>query len=167
MDAVKGVFLVLVILLSTVSFFLFIQTSTQRSDLSTAVATNQLTLQLLKAQGIPCTSVSTNFNAVGDCVVLALKQKDFKEDSFAQPDEKKGTSGYLLIKNVNHVSYAASNFTFLYNKEVAQEGCTIEGTIDYSNVCRFTFEQRCEKGDILEANYTAGNRSVKIFARNC
>jgi hypothetical protein len=167
MDAVKGVLLILLILLSTVSFFLFIQTSTQRSDLSTAVATNQLTLQLLKAQGIPCNSVSTNFNSVGDCIVLALKQKDFKEDSFAQPDEKKGTSGYLLIKNVNHVSYAAGNFTFLYNKEVAQEGCTIEGTIDYSNVCRFTFEQRCEKGDILEANYTAGNQSVKIFARNC
>lgn len=167
MDAVKGILLILVILLATVSFFLLIQSSTQRNDLGSAVATNQLTIQLLRAQGIPCTAASTNFNAVGDCIVPALKQKDFKEDGFAQPDERKGTPGYLLIKNINHASYASGNFTFLYNKAVSQQGCTIEGSIDYSNVCRFNFEQRCEKGDILEVNYTSGKTSAKVFARNC
>jgi hypothetical protein len=167
MDAVKGVLLVLVIFLTTASFFLFIQSSTQRAELSTAVATNKLTLELLRAQGISCNAASTNFNAVGDCIVPALKQKDFKEDSFAQPDEKKGTSGFLIIKNINRYSYASANFTFLYNKEPMQEGCTVEGNIEYTNACRFNFDQRCEKGDILEATYQLGNITTKIFARNC
>src|SRR5690242_10394157 len=128
MDTLKAVLMVLVLLFGGAAFFLFIQVSTYRSEVSDAADANMLTLQLLRIQGASCNAAAQDFTRTGECIAPLLQQKDFKEDGFGQPDEKKQTPGFVVIKNINHQSYDAAKFTFFYNRQLTQTGCTIPGT---------------------------------------
>jgi hypothetical protein len=169
MDTVKGVLVILVALLVAGVMLLFAQTSATKAQLEHAKDTNGLTLQLLRLQGVACTANSQDFIATSRCLESSLMQKDFKEDGFAQPG--KTTNGYLIIKNVNRRVYESKSFTFLFNRKVIQQGCLIPGNIDYNVACRFDFTQFCEKGSVLEVNYTTKidnkSTSAKIFTKNC
>ena len=167
METVKGVLIILVILLSGISFILFLQYSTTSSQLESAKVQSGLTLELLRIQAVKCDAIATQFSQLSECLEPLLMQKDFKQDAFAQPDDKKGTTGYLIIKNINRKSYNASLFTFQYNRVLVQEGCTIPGTIEYNVVCRFNFDNRCEKGDVLEVFYPAEMKETKVFTETC
>jgi len=84
-----------------------------------------------------------------------------------QPDDKKGIPGFVVIKNTNRRSYDSQKFTFYFNRELVQTGCTIPGSIDYNVVCRFNFLAQCAKGSVLEVLYPVDDTDVKVFSRNC
>ncbi|HEX2556838.1 MAG TPA: hypothetical protein VHK86_00820 [Nitrososphaera sp.] len=170
MDRVQQVLAILVVMLFLGVVLLFVQLSSTKSQVSHAKDTNALTLQLLRVQGVGCSATAQDFQATGKCLENALVQKDFKEDGFSQP--AKGDPGYLIIKNINRRSYDSSSFTFLFNREIVEKGCNIPGNIDYNVDCRFDFDQYCEKGSVLEVNYTMAAQdgkqiSTKIFTKNC
>lgn len=165
MDTVKGVLLALTFVLLISTFYLFVQSSSQSSQLEAARETNKLTLDLLRAQGAKCSATPTDFRAVNKCIQPLLMVKDFKEDGFGQPDD--GEPGYVVIKNVNSASYESANFTFFYNREQLQEGCTITGNITKGVTCRFNFPSPCVDGDVLEVMYTRGEDTAKVFTKTC
>jgi len=167
MDTSKLVLLGLVLVLGITAFLFAIQYRSAASQLDRATITSRLTLELLRNQGVPCSAQASEFSKVETCLTQALLVKDFKEDGFAQPDQKKGTPGYLVIKNANRKQYNASDFVFQFNREIIQEGCTIPGTIDYNTACRFNFPNACEKGSVLEVFYNSGSKETKIFSKNC
>ncbi len=169
MDTVKGVLLILTILFGSISFLLFIQYSAATVQVAQATELGGNLLALLKAEGaVNCGSLPTNFNQMNTCIKPLLLVKDFKEDSFSQPDPKKGL-GYLVIKNINHKTYDSDRFEFYVNRNLMQSGCTISGTIDYNVACRFNFPEVCEDGTVLEVKYnlSSTNETVKVFTKNC
>jgi hypothetical protein len=166
MDTVKGILIILVLALAGTTFVLFMQQAIYKSQAQDAIVANADTIQLLRAQGVVCNAQPQEFSKTQECIQPLLQQKDFKEDGFGQPTEEK--PGYLIIKNVNRRAYDAQNFTFLVSRRVQQQGCKeLTGGLDYNMDCRFDFAERCEKGTVLEVNYTSGGRSMKIFTRNC
>jgi hypothetical protein len=172
MDNVKGVLVILVLLLGAGGFLLYIQLAASNNQLALAREAGNATLNLLQAQNVPdCGSSPTDFTRIANCIRPALLQKDFREDSFAQPNAKTGASGYVVIKNTNRKSYDATRFTFYKNRALTQTGCTLPGTIDYNVVCRFNFDTPCVDGDVLEVKYstniTGEPTETKVFTKNC
>jgi hypothetical protein len=168
MDTVKGILIILVLALAGISFVLFTQQAMYKSQLNNALIANDAANQLLKAQGVSCNAQAQDFVKTADCITPLLQQKDFKEDGFSQPDDKKDATGYIIIKNVNRRAYDSQNFTFLINRDLQQHGCKdLTGLVDYNTDCRFDILSFCEKGTVLEVTYTRGNTTTKIFTKNC
>lgn len=172
MDTVKGVLIILTLLFGAGAFLFYIQLAAANNQLANAKETSLLTIKLLQAQNIPeCGSSPTDYVKIANCIKPVLLQKDFKEDSFAQPDSKKPSSGYVVIKNINRKAYDAERFSFYKNRILVQEGCTIPGAIDYNVVCRFNFDTYCADGDVLEVKYTTNisgtPTETKVFNKNC
>jgi hypothetical protein len=165
MDTVKGIAILVALLFVASTFYLFVQASARASQLEAAQETNKLTLELLRVQGARCSATRTDFSGVGNCIRPLLLPKDFKEDSFSNPKEDE--FGYLVIKNVGSASYASDEFTFFFNRELRQEGCTIPGNITQGITCRFNFMDRCDDGDVLEAMYTKDDVTTKVFTKTC
>jgi hypothetical protein len=167
MDNVKLVLILLVLVFGALGFYFYVDATTVKAQLDRSYATNDMMLQLLRAQGVVCTASPRDSGRISGCIEPLLAQKDFKEDNFQQPDDKKMTSGFLVIKNINKRTYQSENFVFSFDRVIEQEGCTIPGTIDYNIVCRFNFASRCEKGSVLEVNYTTPNATKKVFTKTC
>ncbi len=170
MDTVKGVLAILTLLLGALSFLLFIQLSATNAQLSQATELSANTLKLLKGQSATnCGTVSNDFQKINDCIKPLLLTNDFKEDTFAQPDLKKATTGYLVIRNDNKKTYDGTRFTFYKDNILTQTGCLISGDISYKETCRFDFAEYCEAGHKLEVYYnmSATNETAQIFLKNC
>jgi hypothetical protein len=167
MDIFKVVLVILVIFLGAATFIFFAKAQVASAQLEKAQNLAAATQEFLRVQGASCGAGKTDFDGTTECIKPLLLQKDFKQDAFGQPDEKKGTQGYLVIKNINRQAYAAANFTFMYNREVLAHGCHIDGDIGYNAVCRFNFNTRCIDGDLLEVEYLKGAESAKVFTMSC
>jgi hypothetical protein len=128
---------------------------------------------LLRAQRTPCSAGATSYANLAACIQPLLAAKDFKEDSFKQPDDRTDAPGYLVIQNVNNRAYDAQKFTFSYNRVELQTGCKdLTGDVNKDVTCRFDFLQYCEKGTVLEVTYPiAGDdgqeRPVRVFLKTC
>jgi len=171
MDNMKGVLLILTILFVCTTFLFFLRSATSGVQLDEANKLSASTLVLLQTQGIPCSASPVDFKKITSCIGPALEIKNFKEDGFVQPDEKKGTQGYIVIKNVNVKPYDTQKLSLERNRAVVQEGCSniAEGDIGKGVTCRFIFSERCEEGDVLEAYYTGNSTGTKtkIFMKTC
>lgn len=170
MDTVKGVLAILTLLLGALSFLLFIQLSAANAQLAQATELSGNTLKLLKGQSATnCGTISTDFQKINSCIKPLLLANDFKEDAFAQPDAKKETVGYVVIRNDNKKTYDGARFTFYKDNILVQTGCLISGDISYKETCRFDFSEYCEAGHKLEVYYniTATNETTQIFLKNC
>jgi hypothetical protein len=167
MDNLKMVLIILVLLLGVGTFYFYVQSASVKAQLDQAREANRLTIELLRLEGTTCNAQASDFRKVQSCIQPLLIQKDFKEDGFAQPDDRRGYGGYLVIKNVNHRAYDSDSFLFLYDRQLSQQGCSLRGEIGYGITCRFNFTQHCERGSVLEVNYTNETSSYKVFTKTC
>jgi hypothetical protein len=166
-DMVKIILVFLVVLLAGTTFVFYTQSQVTKAQLDEAKTVNGMVIDLIRLQGGACMASKSDIAGTGKCLEPLLMAKDFKQDDFSQPDTRKGTQGFLVIKNINRAAYASSNFTFTFNREVVQQGCPLPGDIGYNIVCRFDFNEFCDAGDVLEVSYTRGKDTAKVFTKTC
>jgi hypothetical protein len=175
MDSFKLILIVLVLFLGVAATFFFVQHQSTKIQLASAAETNAATISLLRTMGKPCTASGSDFERTRKCIEPLLNERNFKEDGFAQPDDRKGTLGYIVVKNTAVTSYQSEQFTCLFNRVVVQEGCTFPGEIGKGVACRCNFANHCDEGSVIELNYTTPitsgnktiNQSVKVFTKTC
>ncbi len=167
MDTVKLVLFLVALVLGMATFFLFLEASSQGSQLRDAVVLSATVKDMLRAQSVSCAAAPEQFARMAACVAPLLQQKDFVQDSFMQPNANTGAGGYLVIKNVNKRTYDGANFTFFFDRQLSQQGCNVPGQVGVGVTCRFDLAQACEKGDILEVFYPIGGNDTRIFLKTC
>ncbi len=173
MENSKAILLLLTLGLAGTSILLFMLYGSAHAQATEAESLGLAVRDLLRAERVACSASAEQYARLAGCVSPLLMEKDFKEDSFKQPDARTDAPGYLVIRNENARAYDAEKFAFTYNRAPIAEGCKdLSGSVDKDVTCRFDFLQTCEKGTVLEVTYPVkgddGNeRPVRVFLKTC
>lgn len=167
METAKGVLVLLTLVLLAVTFVLFVQNSTLKNRVADANALASVTRDLLTAQDVRCSAAPEQYLGLTECITPLLASDDFVRHAFRDYDPRREDSGYLVIRNENRRAYESGKFTFLFNREPIQDGCTIPGEIGYGVTCRVDFERECRQGDVIEAFYPVQDEPVRVFLMTC
>lgn len=170
-DLVLGL-IILVLLISTVVFWIRSETNASRE--AEAYEMSAHVVDVLRAQKYSqaytqCRTISAGrYDLLEECL-LVIKQTQnkgmlFEEAGFRKFDERRNTTGYLVIENAkgNEV-FLSEEFTLYLNNELIAQGCNTPGEIGPGFTCRFDLIQWCDTGDNLEVKY--GDERVHL--RNC
>lgn len=158
------------IILSAVCIILLLTTFTYisknnsaESKLEIAQTLSGNTRILLRNMDIKCTSRDSDFEGINSCVIRALRINDFNEKDYKAFNTRTNESGYIIIENKGTKVYNGTDFEMLKNGIPIIKGCHISSTIEPKYTCRFSIEEECERGDVLEINY----QGTRVHIKTC
>lgn len=159
------IFALLFVFLLFFTGMLFVLNSSKSAKLEEADSLSSSVHRYLRIEDQRCRARPTDYQGVDECLRELIDKLeevgDLEEEDFDNFDTRTNESGHLILVNEGRNSLDSDKFTLLLNKEVVDEGCVIQGSIDPGYTCRLDFDRECEKGDVLEVMYDQSRAYLK------
>jgi hypothetical protein len=146
------------------ALFLGLNVQSKAASLDEAESLSRTVRSYLQQIDADCRARPGEYAELQDCLDKVSEELEavgeMKLEEFENAEED---AGYIILTNEGRQSLVSANFTLLLNRDVVDEGCTVEGDIDPGSACRMDFSQECTAGDNLEVTYN-GERA---YLRTC